>query len=341
MLFRRLLATAGLLLLCCSSPLQAAALEKQRLTLAVGGKGLFYYLPLTIAERRGYFQEAGLELEIVDFPGGAKSLQALVGGSADFAAGSFEHLLRLQAKGKSLRAVALLARYPAMVLALSNRTASSYRDWPDLKGKKIGVTAPGSSTHLFLNRVLSLHGMKPDDVAVIGIGASASAVGALRRGDIDGLVHLDPVIHALEDAGDIRVLVDTRTEDGARSVYGGAYHASCLYATSAFIEAHPNTTQALVDAQVRALRWLARASVEDIVAAVPEAYYGGDRAAYASALAKNRAILSPDGRLDDAGAGHVLEALEALEPALAAARVDIGAAIDNRFVERVPATPGQ
>ena len=226
-----------------------------------------------------------------------------------------------------------------MVLMLSKKAAANYRDWQDLKGLKIGVTAPGSSTHLFLNRVLSLHGMQPEDVAVIGVGATASAVGALRRGDIDGLVHLDPVVHALEEAGDVRVLVDTRTEAGAKAVYGGAYHASCLYATAAFIEANPNTTQALVDAQVRALRWLAQASLDDIVAAVPEAYYGGDRAAYAAALSKNLAILSPDGRLTDEGARHVLGALEALEPALADAHVDFAAAIDNRYVERTPASP--
>ena len=86
---------------------------------------------------------------------------------------------------------------------------------------------------------------------------------SLRRGDIDGLVHLDPVVHALEEAGDVRVLVDTRTEAGAKAVYGGAYHASCLYATAAFVDAHPATTQALVDAQVRALRWLAQASLDE------------------------------------------------------------------------------
>ena len=338
----RLLAAVFLIGLCLlNGPVRAAALEQPRLTLAVGGKGLFYYLPLTIAERRGYFRDEGLELDIVDFPGGAKSLQAVVGGSAEFAAGSFEHLLRLQAKGQPLRAVALLARYPAMVLALSNSAAASYHDWPDLKGKKIGVTAPGSSTHLFLNRVLSLHGLAPDDVAVIGVGATANAVGALRRGDIDGLVHLDPVIHALEVANEIRILVDTRTEEGARAVYGGAYHASCLYAKAEFLDTHPNTVQALVNGQVRALRWLAKASLDEIVATVPEAYYGGDRAAYAAALAKNRAILSPDGRLDDAGARHVLQALEALEPALAAAHLDIGAAMDNRYVERVPPAAGE
>ena len=48
----------------------AQALEKPKITIAVGGKNLFYYLPLTIAEKRGYFKDEGLTVEIVDFPGG-------------------------------------------------------------------------------------------------------------------------------------------------------------------------------------------------------------------------------------------------------------------------------
>src|SRR5574340_868759 len=61
----------------------AQAPEKQKITIAVGGKSLIYYLPLTIAERKGFFRAEGLDAEIVDFPGGAKALQAMVGGSAD------------------------------------------------------------------------------------------------------------------------------------------------------------------------------------------------------------------------------------------------------------------
>ena len=61
---------------------QAQPLEKQKVSIAVGGKNLLYYLPLTIAEQLGYFKEEGLQVEISDFAGGSKALQALVGGSA-------------------------------------------------------------------------------------------------------------------------------------------------------------------------------------------------------------------------------------------------------------------
>ena len=61
----------------------AQSLEKRKVTIAVGGKNLFYYLPLTIAEQLGYFKAEGLEVSIVDFAGGSRALQAVVGGSAD------------------------------------------------------------------------------------------------------------------------------------------------------------------------------------------------------------------------------------------------------------------
>ena len=96
----------------------AQAPEKTKVTLGVGGKPLLYYLPLTIAERKGFFKEQGLDVEINDFGGGAKSLQALVGGSVDVVTGAYEHTIRMQAKGQDIRAVIELGRFPGIVLAV-------------------------------------------------------------------------------------------------------------------------------------------------------------------------------------------------------------------------------
>jgi NitT/TauT family transport system substrate-binding protein len=315
------------------SPVHAEP-EQRDVAIAVGGQGLYYYLPLAIAQQRGYFRDAGLDVEIADFPGGSKSLQAVVGGSADVAAGAFEHVLNMQAKGQDLRAIVLLARYPGMVLGLPPARAAGFRSAADLNGLKVGVTAPGSSTHMFLNHLLGQAGLAADAVSVIGIGAGASAVAAMRRGDIDAMVHLDPVIQRLEADGVVQAVVDTRTAAGATAVYGGPYHAACLYARADFIAAHPQTTQAIVDAQVRALRWLQTATPDEIVASVPPAFLGGDAAAYRRALLKNLSILSLDGRLDLDGAVRVLEALRGFEAFVRKADVDPARALTNDFVER-------
>jgi NitT/TauT family transport system substrate-binding protein len=298
-----------------------ASAAPHKVRLAVGGQGLFYYLPLTLTQSLGYFRDAGLDVQIADFPGGAKALQALMGGSAEVVAGSFEHVVTMRARGQALTAFSLIARYPAIVLAV-HKDFTTYRGPADLAGHVVGLTAPGSSTHLFLNNLLHGAGVAATAVPVLGVGAGASAVAALRHGDIDALVHLDPVIEELVSAGDVRVVVDTRTPEGAAVVYGGTYLAACLYSTEAYIKANPAIIEALATAQARALRWAAAASDEEIMNAVPAAQWQRDREAWRRALARNRAIWSPDGRLDPEGARHVLVTLSRFERQVAEARID-------------------
>src|SRR5512137_1170973 len=123
--------------------------EKSKVTIGVGGKPLLYYLPLTIAERQGFFKAEGLDVEIQDFPGGARALQALLGGSVDVVSGAYEHTITQQAKGQNIEALFLQGKYSAIVLGMNKANAAKYKSPADLKGMKIGVTAPGSSTNMF------------------------------------------------------------------------------------------------------------------------------------------------------------------------------------------------
>ena len=245
-----------------SNGVLAQTLEKPRITLAVGGKNLFYYLPLTIAERRGYFKDEGLNVEIVDFPGGAKALQAMVGGSADVVSGAYEHTITMQAKGINIESIVLQGRYNGIVLGIRKDKAGGFKSLKDLKGMKVGVTAPGSSTNHFVNNLLTKNGLKPEDVSIVGVGAGAGAVAAIKRGSVDAISNLDPVINILETEGDIVVVVDSRAAKGMKEVYGGAYHAGSIYAPVEWVKKNPHTAQAVVNAMVRASLWIRRAKVD-------------------------------------------------------------------------------
>src|SRR3954464_5782792 len=161
---RRQLALLGTASLLAPTLLRAQAPEKPKLTIAVGGKNLLYYLPLSIAESLGYFKAEGLDVTISDFAGGSRALQAVVGGSADVVSGAFEHTLNMQVKGQRLRAFALQGRAPQIVLGINPKTMPGYKTVADLKGRKIGVTAPGSSTNSLANFVLAKAGIRPSDV---------------------------------------------------------------------------------------------------------------------------------------------------------------------------------
>jgi NitT/TauT family transport system substrate-binding protein len=317
-----------------AAAVNAQALEKKRITLAVGGKTLIYYLPLTIAERKGYFKAEGLDVEIVDFPGGAKALQAMVGGSADVVSGAYEHTINMHAKGQPIVAIALQGRYNGIVFAVSKAKAAQYKSAQDIKGLKVGVTAPGSSTHMAVQNLAVKAGLQPDDFAAIGVGASAGAVAAMKRGGIDAISNLDPVITKLETDGDIVVKVDTRTAKGMKEVYGGAYHAGCIYAPADWVKANPNTAQAVVTAMVRAVVWLRSASVDDIIATVPREFYGTDLALYRGSLMKNKEGFSPDGRFSMEGAQNVHKVLNQFVPEVQKAKIDLARTFDNTFAER-------
>src|ERR1700741_1332552 len=170
----------------------AQKLETTKVRLAVGGKSSLYYLPLTVTERLGYFKEAGLDVEISDFAGGAKSLQALVGGSADVVTGSFDHTIQMQAKNQSIVAVVQMGRFPGFALGLRKEKAANYSGPKDLKGMKIGVTAPGSSTHFMVLYMMAQAGLKPDAASFIGTGSGGTVVAAVQHGDVDGISNADP-----------------------------------------------------------------------------------------------------------------------------------------------------
>jgi NitT/TauT family transport system substrate-binding protein len=308
-------------------------LEKENVVIAVGGKNLFYYLPLTIAERRGFFRDEGLKVEIPDFAGGSKSLQALVGGSADVVSGAYEHTIAMQAKNLSIREFVVQGRAPQIVFAVSTRTLPDYKALSDLKGKKIGVTAPGSSTSMMAAYLLAKAGLSiKDDVSIIGVGASTTAVTAIRSGQIDALVNLDPVITLLQRSGSIRVVSDTRTLKDTRDVYGGLMPAAVLYTTEEFIEKNPNTTQALANAMVRALKWLQTATPDEVADTVPKEFLLGDRALYIDAWKNVKEAMSPDGLMDASGPRVAFEMLQTFNAEVARKKIDLERTYTNAFV---------
>lgn len=313
--------------------LRAQSLEKPKLSLGVGGKNLLYYLPLTVAEQLGYFKEEGLDLTINDFAGGSQSLRALIGGSVDVVSGAFEHTVNMQAKGQRLKAFVLQGRAPQIVLGINPKTMPNYKSVADLKGKKIGVTAPGSSTNVMANFVLARAGLKPSDVSFVGVGASSGAVAAMRAGQIDAISNLDPVITLLQRSGDLKIVADTRVVAEADKIFGGPMPAGCLYAKEEFVAKNPATTQALANAIVRADKWIRGAGAADIIKVVPEAYLLGDRAVYIDAFLAAKGALSPDGMIPDKGPQTAFSALASIDAEIAKAKLDLGAVYTNDFVK--------
>ena len=325
---------ALLALLIAALPANAANLEKPGLRVAVGGKALVAYLPLTIAEQRGYFKQEALDVEINDFQAGNKALEALVGGSADVGCGAYEHTIYMGTKGIALKAVALQANSFGLVVGVQKDKAASYHALNDLKGMKIGVTGPGSASAMGLRMLLAKASLTADDVAIIGVGGGPGAVAAMKSGKLDAIANFDPVISLLQRDGAINVILDTRQQKDLDYLYGGPFAASAFYVAARFTEQNPKTVQAFVNAISAALTWLNKASTDDIVAAVPPEYYAGDRALYRTMIENNRTRVSPDGRITPEAAQITYRNLVTYEDTLKNAKIDLAATYDNTFIDR-------
>jgi len=313
-------------------------LEKPDVHIAVGGKAAFYYLPLTIAEQLGYFKDEGLNLKISDFRGGSAALRAVVGGSADVVSGAYEHTINLQSKKQYFQAFALEGRLPQIVLGVATAKAANFHSFKDLKGMKVGVTAPGSSTNNLVKQLLTKAGLDPNnDVAIVGVGTGATAVAAIKSGEIDALSNVDPVMTKLEREGAIKVVADTRTLKGTKEIWGAPLPAGCLYAPLEFVKKNPRTVQALTNAIVRADKWIAKASAADVAKVVPEAYLLGDRDLYMSTFNNVKEAISPDGTISPAGAKATLAALRNFVPSVKAANIELSKTYTNRFAKKANA----
>ncbi len=315
----------------------AQAPEKKDIKLGVGGAPALYYLPLALTDKLGYFKEQGLNVEINDFKGGSQSLTALVGGSADVVTGAYEHTLRMQVKGQDILAVIELGRYPGIALAVKKDRADKIKSAADLKGAKIGVTAPGSSTNMLVWYLMAKSGLKPDDASYVGVGAGAGAIAAIQKGEIDAISNVDPVIARLESSKDVVVIAETRTTEGTTKVLGGPMSAAVLYMKRDFLSKNPNTVQALVNAFYKTLKWMEKATPEQIAENVPQEYMLGDKALYLAAVKANLQVYSRDGIVSADSQKRSLDFLRQFDKEIAAATIDPAKTWDDTFVKKAAA----
>jgi NitT/TauT family transport system substrate-binding protein len=257
----------------------------------------------------------------------------MMGGGADVVSGGFDHVMVMRARGQPLRAFVLQGATPAISLGIAKERAPQFKSAKDLKGMKIGVSAPGSSTHAFINYLLASAGLASDDVSIIGVGTGPGAVAAMQAGHLDAIANIEPAITMMEKTGTIKVVVETVSVQGATAIYGSPLPSGSLYTREEFIRANPNTVQALTNAMVRALKWLKTASPDDVAKAVPQEYLLGDRALYLEAYRKNSESYSRDGLFPPAGAQAQLKVLSGFEQAVREAKdLNPADAYTNDFV---------
>lgn len=287
------------------------------LQMGVDHKSSFCYLPLTIAERLGYFQAEGLHLQLQEFASPTLAAQSLLAGGVQVLSGTYSTNIVLDRLGHSLQSVVLQGRAPQMVMGMAGDQGNRFRHWRDLRGQRIGVVQRGTASHRIALLALARGRLGEGDVTFRELPSATDALNAFRSGEVSVLCYPDPLITRLEQAGEIKVLLDTRTVRGSKEFFGGLLPAGCLSAKQDWVEEHADEAQALANAMVKALKWLQTAGPSDLIKVVPESYFGGDRALYLAAFSRSREAWSPDGVMPNEGpavAARMLAKLNATSP---------------------------
>jgi len=330
---------AGAVLVMALSTGLAAAQSK--VTIAVGGSACLCYLPTVLARQLGEYEKAGLKVELVDLKGGSDALKAVLGGSADVVSGYFDHCVNLAAKKQELQSFVVYDRYPGLVLVVSPKHTNEIKSIKDLAGRKVGVSAPGSSTDFFLKFLLKKDGLDPTSASVIGVGLGATAVAAMEQGQIDAAVMLDPSVTVLQgNYKDLKILADTRTQKDTIEMLGGEYPGGALYSTLAWVKSHEKEAQALTNAILNTLAWIHSHTPEEIMAKMPEELVGKNKELYLAALRNTIPMYSQTGRMDPKGADAVLAVFSEGSPDIAKAGIDVSKTYTNAFVEKAGKTTG-
>jgi len=315
--------------------LSSGAAMAAKVTLAIGGASCLCYLPTVLANQLGEYKKAGVDVDLVTFKGGSESLKAVIGGSADVVSGYFDHCVNLAARGQHLQSFVVYDRFPGLVLVVSPKHTNEIKSVKDLANKKVGVSAPGSSTDFFLKYLLSKNGVDPNSVGVIGVGLGGSAIAAMEQGEIDAAVMLDPAVTILKNKyKDLEILSDTRSQKDTLAVFGGEYPGGALYTRADWIAAHPKEVQGMTNAIIATLKWIHSHTPEEIAAKMPPEYVGQDKATYIAALRNTIPMYSDDGKMDPKGAAAVLAVFSQSSPAVKNAHIDLSKTFTNAFVEK-------
>ncbi len=231
--------------------------ERKHLTVGLARNNAIQ-LPLYLAVERTARAE-GLSVDVVSFGGGPRAAAALASGSVEVAATSLTSAINLLAAGQPVRAF-FGAGSQAEFEWFARRPV---KDWKDLRGKSVAISAYGSLTEVLTRHLLRKHGLVPErDVQFVQAGETATLVASLKAGRVDAAILSPPFTWHAEDHGFVRL--GTQAKDIA-----AAWPRNLLIAKETFLADCPNTVLALLRAYVRAIR-LAREDPEVAVQIIME-----------------------------------------------------------------------
>lgn len=196
-------------------------------------------MPYVIARDRGFFREEGLEVEFI-FMKAIQTVQAMLAGGVDFGTATGT-AISAAVNGADVRVVFALTDKPSFdMIALPNIASVQ-----QMRGKKLGISAPGSLTEILARQILLVNKIPLDQVTMLPLGTSDVTYIALKAGTIDATMLQVPQNFIAQEEGYRKIAAGA---DVYRAVQGG------LTTTRSVIAERPEIVTRVIRATQKALR---------------------------------------------------------------------------------------
>lgn len=332
---RTALGTLGALSVAAGAPtIVMAASPREKLTIAVGSEHAMVYLPWDIAKALGYFEHEGLDVDLTYTKGGSEASQALVSGSVDYSGNAIDHAIAAAERGKSLVMIADFMGEPGISLVVRPQDKDKFKSFKDMKGKTLGVTSPGSATHVLGVWMAKRAGINRDDIKFIGVGGGSTMPAALQGGQVDAALGNDPFVTQLIRANRAAPFIELFQPAVVRANIGfSSYCFTGALTRADVIQKNPERTQKIVNALVRAQKFMATHTSAQIANALPDEFRANvDRDTWAAAYSHSRPAYTQVGEIALEGVRAVIETNNYFLGQ--ESKTDPSKLYDNSFVEK-------
>lgn len=266
-------------------------------------------VPYEVARSAGFFKKHGLDVQLIHFRGGNAAMQALVGGSIDYAATALDVAIQAYANVHAdIRRFAVTGRLPLFALVTAPGTAGQIQSIKDLQGKTVGISALGNADHALALFLLKEAKADPSKVKFATLGVNL--LEALRQGQTDAGLVQEPALTYLKRSG-ARVLVNAMDLGDANKYLGGTYEFMGVAVRGKEFEERRPQMMKLTQALAESLKALPKMSGKELVAALPaEMTTGLDTKEFGDIIAQHRDSLYPTSvTIDLAAAKRVAQSL--------------------------------
>ncbi len=292
------------------------------------------YAPVHLADTLGFFRQAGIDAQFIQFDTGGMATKAVVSGGADICETTYGGMVLGDVQGAGLVQTVLLSSVPGLVLLVDK--ANDKADVKSLAGATIGVSGLGTPPEFFVRDLFAANGLSPSDMKFAATGNGVPAVTALTMKRVQAAVQFDPLVTRMVADGQARILVDTRTLKGTEAAFGGPYVGGNLAATQDYVQANTATVKAVNRAIVRTLRWMQQHSASEIADALPaQIYYPAatQKLLLIASLEASKDFYSGDGTISAAAAANVVRNLKIANPKLDFDHIAIASTYGNSLIK--------